>query len=51
MSGAGISPTRASRANSPTGFVLTTSEQQATGGFVSGNPLLRQETGETFTIG
>ncbi len=44
-------PGIAARANSPTGFVLTTSEQQATGGFVSGNPLLRQETGETFTIG
>lgn len=44
-------PAIAARANSPTGFVLSQTELQGTGGFNSGNPNLTEETATTFTLG
>lgn len=44
-------PAIAARANSPTGFVLSQTELQGTGGFVGGNPNLKEETAETYTFG
>ena len=44
-------PGIAARANSPTGFVLSQTELQGTGGFTGGNPNLKEETADTWTVG
>ncbi len=41
----------AARANAATGFVLSQTELQGTGGFVGGNPNLNEEKGTTYTFG
>ncbi|MFT3809624.1 MAG: TonB-dependent receptor [Micropepsaceae bacterium] len=41
----------AARANAATGFVLSQTELQGTGGFQGGNPSLTEETATTYTFG
>ncbi|GHG60612.1 TonB-dependent receptor [Alishewanella longhuensis] len=38
-------------ANPATGFLLTQLEKQQTGGFIGGNPNVREETAKTYSIG